>query len=115
MPSLPFQRHDIFQVSVMSALLDGVYDGEMTIGELLTHGDFGLGTVDALDGELLVLDGRPHQLHTDGGVEIADPAIRTPFAVITTFVPHLSREVGARTTAAEFGRASCRERVCLVV
>ena len=86
----------------MSALLDGVYDGEMTIAELLTHGDFGLGTVDALDGELLVLDGVAHQLHVDGGVELADPAIRTPFAVITTFVPHITREVATRTTAAEF-------------
>ena len=102
MPSLPYQRHDIFQVSVMSALLDGVYDGEMTIGELLTHGDFGLGTFDALDGELLVLDGAAHQLHADGGAQRADPAIRTPFAVITTFVPHISRELGTRTTAAEF-------------
>src|SRR3954451_18730624 len=71
MASLPHQRHDIFQVSVMSALLDGVYDGEMTIGELLSHGDFGLGTVDALDGELLVLDGQAHQLHTDGGAQRA--------------------------------------------
>ena len=78
MPSSPSQRHDIFQVSVMSALLDGVYDGEMTIGELLTHGDFGLGTFDALDGELLVLDGEAHQLHADGGARRADPAIRTP-------------------------------------
>ena len=74
MPSLPSQRHDIFQVSVMTALLDGVYDGEMTIGELLTQRDFGLGTFDALDGELLVLDGAAHQLHADGGAQRADPA-----------------------------------------
>jgi len=101
-PPLPTQRHDIFQASVMSALLDGVYDGEMTIGELLTHGDFGLGTFDALDGELLVLDGVAHQLHADGRVQGADPASGTPFAVITTFVPHIAREVTVRTTAAEF-------------
>ena len=61
----------------------------------------GPGTVDALDGELLILDGTAHQLHVDGGVERADPTIRTPFAVITTFVPHITREVAARTTAAE--------------
>jgi acetolactate decarboxylase len=102
MASLPYQRHDIFQVSVMSALLDGVYDGEMTIAELLGHGDFGLGTVDALDGELLILDGSAHQLHVDGGVELADPAVRTPFAVITTFLPHITHDVTTRTTGAEF-------------
>ena len=101
MASLPYQRHDIFQVSVMSALLDGVYDGEMTIGEVLTHGDFGLGTFDALDGELLVLDGVAHQLRADGGVQLADPRIRTPFAVITTFTPHITAEVTAPATAAD--------------
>jgi acetolactate decarboxylase len=38
----------------MSALLDGVDNGEMTIGQLLTHGDFGPGTFDALDGEMAI-------------------------------------------------------------
>jgi acetolactate decarboxylase len=41
----------------MGALLAGVYDGNVTIRELLRHGDFGLGTFNALDGEMLVLDG----------------------------------------------------------
>jgi acetolactate decarboxylase len=50
----------------------------------------------------LVLDGEAHQLHVDGGVELADPAIRTPFAVITRFVPHITREVATRTTGTEF-------------
>ena len=52
----------MFQTSLMSALLDGVYDGEMTIAELLQHGDFGLGTFNALDGEMVVLDGVCYQL-----------------------------------------------------
>ncbi len=73
----------------MSALLDGVYDGEMTIEELLSHGDFGLGTFNALDGELLVLDGVAHQLTADGGARRAMPGQRTPFAVVTAFVPHV--------------------------
>ena len=41
----------------MEALLDGVYDGEVTVGELLPHGDFGLGTFNSLDGEMVILDG----------------------------------------------------------
>ena len=39
-----FTRHTIFQNSLMTALLDGIYDGEMTISELLGKGNFGLGT-----------------------------------------------------------------------
>jgi acetolactate decarboxylase len=33
----------IFQTSTMGALLDGVYEGNVSVRELLRHGDFGLG------------------------------------------------------------------------
>ena len=41
-------RNEVFQTGLMSQLLDGVYDGEMTIGELLSHGNFGVGTFNGL-------------------------------------------------------------------
>jgi acetolactate decarboxylase len=80
----------VFQTSLMSALLDGVYDGELTVGELLTRGDFGLGTFNALDGEMIVLDGTCYRLRSDGSVHPAGSAEQTPFAVITRFVPEVS-------------------------
>ena len=33
----------------------------LTVGELLEHGDLGLGTLDSIDGELIVLDGKAYQ------------------------------------------------------
>ena len=45
----------LYQTSLMSALLSGVYEGNTTIADLLTHGDFGLGTFNELDGELIEL------------------------------------------------------------
>ena len=59
-------RHTIFQNSLMTALLDGIYDGEMTIGEILGHGNFGIGTFDGLDGEMVILDGVCWQVRHDG-------------------------------------------------
>ncbi len=65
----------------------GRYDGLMPIPELLRHGDFGLGTLDHLDGELIVLDGKAYQARPDGTVsEVADDR-STPFAVVTPFDP----------------------------
>jgi len=72
------ERHAIFQIGVMSALLDGVYDGDLTLADLLAHGDFGLGTFDALDGELVALDGIPFQLRSDGTARQAAPEQITP-------------------------------------
>ncbi|OEY13420.1 acetolactate decarboxylase [Corynebacterium sp. Marseille-P4321] len=86
------QRHTIFQNSLMTALLDGIYDGELTIGDILAKGNFGLGTFDALDGEMLILDGVCHQLTSDGKARVADLEQRTPFTVVTNFVPRLSAD-----------------------
>jgi acetolactate decarboxylase len=77
--------HVAFQASTLEALLDGAYDGDLTIGELRRHGDLGLGTFDALDGEMIVLDGEVWRARADGSVERAADDERTPFAVVTPF------------------------------
>ena len=43
----------MFQTSTINALMQGVYDGNTTFKELRNYGDFGLGTVQALDGEMI--------------------------------------------------------------
>jgi alpha-acetolactate decarboxylase len=67
--------------------LDGICEGDVTIAELLTHGDFGLGTFNRLDGEMVVLDGICHHLRSDGSAQVAAPTDRTPFAAVTWFKP----------------------------
>src|SRR5437868_102883 len=41
-PSAP--AAEVYQISTISSLLAGDYDGDTTVGELLQHGSFGLGT-----------------------------------------------------------------------
>jgi acetolactate decarboxylase len=87
-PSVPVATPDpdrIIQVSVINALMVGRYDGVMPIAELLRHGDFGVGTLDHLDGELVVLDGTAYQVRGDGVVAEVGPDRSTPFAVVTPF------------------------------
>src|SRR5258708_21827577 len=76
---------ELYQSSTMGALLDGVYDGDVTIAEILHHGDFGLGTFNHLDGEMVILDGICYHLRADGSATVADDADRTPFAAVTRF------------------------------
>jgi len=81
----PSSRDVLYQTSTIGALLHGVYDGRMTIGDLRAHGDVGLGTVNALDGELIVLDGRFLRVDAEGAVHELDDAAQTPFAAVTWF------------------------------
>ena len=83
--------HEIFQNSTINALLEGVYDGSLTYGELRTHGDFGLGTFNALDGEMIAFDGNFYQVKSDGvAYPVADDQ-KTPFATVVFFRPTLRR------------------------
>ncbi len=79
--------HLLFQTSTIGALLDGAYDGDVTYGELAEHGDFGLGTFDACDGEMIAVDGEFLRADADGNLHTVEPERRTPFAVLTNFTP----------------------------
>jgi acetolactate decarboxylase len=75
----------LFQISTINALLDGEYAGAMTFGDLKRHGTFGLGTFDALDGEMIGLEGQFYQIKTDGVAYPVPDSMTTPFAVVTVF------------------------------
>ncbi len=82
----PADNKDIlYQYSTLGSLMAGVYDGEMTFGELKQHGDFGLGTFNTLDGELIELDGQFYQVKSDGVAYTVKDEMKTPFAVVTPF------------------------------
>ncbi len=80
----------IFQYSVLSSLLQGVYDGDMNFGELSDHGDTGLGTLQHLDGEMIALDGVFYQINSDGDALVIPDSEMTPFAVVTEFSPDIT-------------------------
>jgi len=74
-----------FQIGTLDALIDGRYEGDATIGELLAHGDLGLGTVQHLGGELIVIDRVAFVADADGRVQRVTADTRTPFAVVCRF------------------------------
>jgi acetolactate decarboxylase len=81
------EPHVIFQTSTIDALLDGAYDGEVTFGQLRDHGDFGLGTFEACDGEMIAVDGEFFRAAVDGDIGGVPDSETTPFAVVTFFEP----------------------------
>ncbi|AKB33785.1 Alpha-acetolactate decarboxylase [Methanosarcina siciliae HI350] len=75
----------LYQISTIDALLQGVYDGILPVAALETHGDFGIGTFDGLEGEMLALDGNYYQIKTDGIAYPVSGEMTTPFATVTFF------------------------------
>lgn len=77
----------LFQVSTLGALTVGGYDGSVKYGRLARNGDFGLGTFDKLDGEMVAFDGKFYQITADGVARSVDPQMTTPYAAVTFFEP----------------------------
>ncbi|MGC4004981.1 MAG: acetolactate decarboxylase [Pirellulales bacterium] len=95
-PAAPvLDRHRLTQVSIINALMVGRYDGITPLSELLKHGDFGLGTCDHLDGEMIVLDGKAYKITSEGKVVELPGTETTPFAVVTPFDAQVKRELPA--------------------
>ena len=76
----------LFQTSMFSVLSKGDYDGDLMYKELKQHGDFGIGTFDGLNGEMIALGGEFYQIKADGKAYPVEDSMETPFAMVTFFV-----------------------------
>lgn len=77
----------VFQYSIIDALLGGVYEGNLTIGELKKRGDFGIGTFNNLDGEMVVTDGKVFKVRYNGEVKEMSDSVKTPLTYVKFFNP----------------------------
>lgn len=75
----------IFHYSVMDAMRNGVYTGALRIDALAAQGNFGLGTYNQLDGEMVALDGVFYRVAPDGVVSKAEDQRKVPFASVAFF------------------------------
>lgn len=97
----------MYQISTSSALVEGVYSGSVASSTLLEHGDFGLGTFEALSGEMVVLDGQIYQIA--GEVRLRSDDFLVPFAAVTSFHGDSSFEIGGFASLEEL-EALCDRR-----
>ncbi len=77
----------LYLCAPVNALVEGLYQERIPLEKLREHGDFGIGTFDSLDGEMVMLDGRVYQIAGSGVVREVTEAAGTPFACITTWTP----------------------------
>ncbi|RYL95711.1 acetolactate decarboxylase [Sporolactobacillus sp. THM7-4] len=82
----------VFQLSTMTSLLDGVFEGAMSYEQFKEHGDFGIGTFAHLDGEMIGFDDQFFRLRGDGTVTLLKSQDMTPFCSLTYFRPQITKE-----------------------
>jgi acetolactate decarboxylase len=75
---------EVYQVGVYIGLQNGVFDGTTTVGELKRHGDFGLGAMNRLDGEMLIVDNLAYRYAPSGAAVRVRDTDTVPFAIVTT-------------------------------
>jgi acetolactate decarboxylase len=86
-------RDTLYQVSTINSLMAGNYDGIESVTQISKKGDFGIGTFDSVDGEMVMLNGIIYQIKASGKVETPDGAVKLPFSAVTYFDVDTSQDV----------------------
>lgn len=79
-------ENTIYLCAPVNAIVEGLFEQNVPMAEIKQHGDFGLGTFNDLDGEMVLLDGTVYQITANGQVAVIDDEqTLTPFACVTPF------------------------------
>lgn len=81
------KQSPLYLCAPVNALVEGIYEQKIPFSQIKAHGDFGLGTFDDLDGEMVMLDGHIYQITSDGRVSEQNEQALTPFACVTFYKP----------------------------
>ncbi len=98
-------RPPVFISAPLSALVEGIYRADTTIGLLRRKGNLGIGTFNDLDGELVLLDDAVYCLRPQGSAERMADDVRTPFALCTHFEGDTEERFQAPIAAEAFEHA----------
>jgi acetolactate decarboxylase len=75
----------LYSAGYASAFIGGLYDGYFPYNAVTEHGDFGLGAIDKMDGELTMLNGKIYQTRFTGKTQLLNKTAKIPYAVVCHF------------------------------
>jgi len=84
-PGSVVDRDVLFQLAAFDTFSLGNYAGTMSYSDLFQKGDFGIGTFEGLDGEMIALNGVFYQILSDGAPKEASSTQTAPYATVTFF------------------------------
>ncbi len=84
------EQNTLFQVSAFNVFSAGNFAGDTTYAELAKHGDFGIGTLNGLNGEMFATGGKFYQIPSDGHPREISSSEEAPYATVTFFKSSLT-------------------------
>ncbi len=75
----------LYQVSAFNVFSVGNFEGNTSYAELEKHGDFGIGTLNGLNGEMIAFDGVFYQIPSNGPPRQISSSEETPYATVVFF------------------------------
>jgi len=87
------ERESLNQVALLQSLAQGYFGGTVTVRDMRSLGDVGIGTFEGLNGEMIMLDGAVYQALGDGRVVVADDKVAVPYATVTYFDNDISLDM----------------------
>lgn len=91
-PAKKIKKNDtFFQYSNWRAFVNRVFDGDLTVKQMVERGDIGLGSYDFLDGEMIMVDSVPYRIREDGEVTVAKDDDQLVYVNATHFEADVSQ------------------------
>ena len=85
----------MFQVASLQSLMQGYTRPVISVGELLQHGDTGLGTFENVNGEMITIDGHCFQADAKGNASEISLDAGVPFSSLSFLHPCREFEAGS--------------------
>jgi len=82
----------IYFVSVVDALFNNVLESNISVSDVLKHGGFGIGTLDSVEGEMVIYENSVYTATGEGDLHCVEGSSKTPMAIVTNFIPSISIE-----------------------
>lgn len=86
-------ENEFYHYSIWTALVNKVYDANLTVKEAKAHGSIGLGTYNGADGELIMIDNVFYHVPSSGEVKLATDSMHIPYLNAAHFTKEFSFEV----------------------
>ncbi|CRY75994.1 TPA: acetolactate decarboxylase [Yersinia enterocolitica] len=79
-------NREVFQLSIYGATFVGLLDGVLDLAQIKKYGDFGIGAIESLEGELTLSNGIFYHANSDGDIQTPEPHFKTPKMTVTKYI-----------------------------